>query len=94
MSRLTHERRVLLLASAAALPAVAVAVGLLWAGDYSSKLRWTLLVLVLLGWAAFTQALRERVVRPLQTVSNLLAAMREEDFSIRARGARSDDEQY
>ena len=31
------------------------------------------------------------MVRPLQTVSNLLAAMREEDFSIRARGARGDD---
>ncbi len=42
-------------------------------------------------WLVFTQALRERVVRPLQTVSNLLAAMREEDFSIRARGARLDD---
>src|SRR4029453_11221227 len=44
-----------------------------------------------LAWLAFTQALRERVVRPLQTVSNILAAMREEDFSIRARGARPDD---
>lgn len=91
MKRLTHDRRVLLLAGAAALPAVAVAVGILWAGDYSSKLRWTLILLVVLAWLAFTQALRERVVRPLQTVSNLLAAMREEDFSIRARGARPDD---
>ncbi len=90
-SRLTHERRVLLLAAAAALPAVAVAIGLLWVGDYSSKLRWTLMVVVLLSWILFTQALRERVVRPLQTVSNLLAAMREEDFSIRARGSRHDD---
>jgi nitrogen fixation/metabolism regulation signal transduction histidine kinase len=90
-SRLTHERRVLLLAAAAALPAVAVAIGLLWAGDYSSKLRWTLMVVVVLSWILFTQALRERVVRPLQTVSNLLAAMREEDFSIRARGSRPDD---
>ena len=91
MKRLTHDRRVLLLAGAAALPAVAVAGGLLWAGDYSSKLRWTLAVIVVVAWLAFTQALRERVVRPLQTVSNLLAAMREEDFSIRARGARADD---
>jgi nitrogen fixation/metabolism regulation signal transduction histidine kinase len=89
--KLTHDRRVLLLAGAAALPAVAVAAGLLWAGDYSSKLRWTLAVIVVVAWLAFTQALRERVVRPLQTVSNLLAAMREEDFSIRARGARPDD---
>jgi nitrogen fixation/metabolism regulation signal transduction histidine kinase len=31
------------------------------------------------------------VVFSLQTLSNLLAAMREEDFSIRARGARPDD---
>jgi two-component system nitrogen regulation sensor histidine kinase NtrY len=91
VKRLTHDRRVLLLAGAAALPAVVVAVGILWAGDYTSKLRWTLMVIVVVAWVAFTQALRERVVRPLQTVSNLLAAMREEDFSIRARGARPDD---
>jgi nitrogen fixation/metabolism regulation signal transduction histidine kinase len=31
------------------------------------------------------------VVFPLQTVSNLLEALRENDFSIRARGARRDD---
>jgi nitrogen fixation/metabolism regulation signal transduction histidine kinase len=88
---LTHDRRIVLLALAAALPAVAAALGILWSGDYSSKVRWTITVLVVGAWLAFTQALRERVVRPLQTVSNLLAAMREEDFSIRARGARGDD---
>jgi hypothetical protein len=53
--------------------------------------RWTLYVLVVGAWLGFTAALRERVIRPLQTVSNLLAAMREEDFSIRARGAGADD---
>ncbi len=31
------------------------------------------------------------MVRPLQTLSNLLGAMREEDFSFRARGSRGDD---
>src|SRR5262249_43578599 len=91
VKRLTHDARILLLAAAAALPAVAVAVGILWAGDYSAKLRWTLGVIVVLAWLLFVQALRERVVRPLQTVSNLLAAMREEDFSIRARGAQPND---
>ncbi|MBA3554271.1 MAG: PAS domain-containing sensor histidine kinase, partial [Gemmatimonadales bacterium] len=35
--------------------------------------------------------LRERVVRPLQTISNLLAALREGDYSIRARGANAED---
>src|SRR5690606_18854431 len=34
---------------------------------------------------------RMRVIRPLQTISNLLSALREGDFSIRARGARRDD---
>jgi two-component system nitrogen regulation sensor histidine kinase NtrY len=88
---LTHDRRVLLLAAAAALPAAATALAILWTGDYTPKVRWTLSVVIVLGALAFLQALRERVVRPLQTVSNLLAAMREEDFSIRARGARADD---
>jgi PAS domain S-box-containing protein len=89
--KLTHDRRVVLLAALAALPATAVALTLLWTGDYSDKLRWTLTAAILVGAAAFLNALWERVVRPLQTVSNLLSAMREEDFSIRARGARGDD---
>jgi PAS domain S-box-containing protein len=36
-------------------------------------------------------AVRARVVRPLQTLSNLLAALREGDYSIRARGAGGED---
>ena len=46
---------------------------------------------MVLFWLGSTFALRERVVRPLQTLSNMLAALREEDFSIRARGAGTDD---
>jgi nitrogen fixation/metabolism regulation signal transduction histidine kinase len=46
------------------------------------------IVTVCLGFAF---ALRERVVLPLQTLSNLLAALGEGDFSIRARGARGGD---
>jgi two-component system nitrogen regulation sensor histidine kinase NtrY len=91
MKKLPHDKRVLLLAVAAALPAAGVALGILWTRDYSSRLRWTLTALLVLAAAAFLRALWERVVRPLQTVSNLLAAMREEDFSIRARGARGND---
>jgi nitrogen fixation/metabolism regulation signal transduction histidine kinase len=89
--RLTHDRRVFLLALAATLPAMATSLILLWTGDFTPKLRWTLTAVLVGAFLAFTQALRERVVRPLQTVSNLLAAMREEDFSIRARGAGAED---
>ncbi|MBV9774632.1 MAG: PAS domain-containing protein, partial [Gemmatimonadetes bacterium] len=39
----------------------------------------------------FTLALRERIVRPLQTLANLLAALREGDFSMRARAVATDD---
>jgi PAS domain S-box-containing protein len=35
--------------------------------------------------------IRERVARPLQTLANLLAALREEDYSTRARDASPDD---
>jgi len=89
--KLAHDKRVILLASAAALPAAAVAIAILWSQDFADRTRWTLTALVLVAAAAFLRALWERVVRPLQTVSNLLAAMREDDFSIRARGARGND---
>ena len=35
--------------------------------------------------------MRERVASPLRTLANLLEAMREGDYSIRARGARAED---
>jgi nitrogen fixation/metabolism regulation signal transduction histidine kinase len=37
----------------------------------------------------FISSTREHTIRPLQTMSNLLAALREGDYSIRARGARA-----
>jgi two-component system, NtrC family, nitrogen regulation sensor histidine kinase NtrY len=40
------------------------------------------------GWLGFAAALRERVVFPLQTLANLLGALREGDFSIRGRAPR------
>lgn len=85
------ERRVLALALLAGTPGSALAIVLLLAGDYSDRLRWTLIPLLLLAWLGIVLALRDRVVRPMQTISNMLAALREGDFSIRARGARADD---
>ena len=54
-------------------------------------MQWTLTLLVVGFWLGFSAAVRERVVRPLQTMANLLSALREGDFSIRARGARHDE---
>ena len=86
-----HERRVFQLALLAGLPGVVVSLALLWRGGYTAKVQWTLGLLVVATWLIVTAVLRERVVRPLQTLSNMLAALREGDYSIRARGAERDD---
>jgi PAS domain S-box-containing protein len=88
---LSHDRRILLMALASALPGAAISLIFLWAGDYTPKVQWTLTVLIVTFCLGFALALRERVVLPLQTLSNLLAALGEGDFSIRARGARGGD---
>jgi two-component system nitrogen regulation sensor histidine kinase NtrY len=88
---LTHEGRVLLMTLAAGAPAVVVSMALLWVGDYTPKVFWTLGVLITCFWLGFSFAVQGRVVRPLQTVSNLLASLREGDYSFRARGGRGDD---
>jgi PAS domain S-box-containing protein len=88
---LTHERRVFLFALAGGLPAVIGVALLLHAGAYTAKVQWTVGVIVIGCWLGFASAVRERVVRPLQTLSNLLAALREGDYSIRARGANIED---
>jgi two-component system nitrogen regulation sensor histidine kinase NtrY len=86
-SRLRFDQRILLLALAAGFPAALVALVLLWTGDYTPKVQWTLTVVIVGVWAGCSFSVRHRVVLPLQTLSNLLAALRESDFSIRARGA-------
>jgi two-component system nitrogen regulation sensor histidine kinase NtrY len=91
MRRLSHDRRIVLYAALAAGPAVAASLLLLWFGDFAPRTRWTVTAVIVLSWIAFASSLWERLVRPLQTVSNLLSAMREGDFSIRARGARAGD---
>src|SRR5260370_23573680 len=91
MRQLAYERRIQLLALCASFPGSLIAMILLWHGNYSSGAVWTLAFLILSLWLGFAFSLRHRVVFSLQTLSNLLAAMREEDFSLRGRGARSDD---
>jgi two-component system, NtrC family, nitrogen regulation sensor histidine kinase NtrY len=68
-----------------------VALSLLFFGDFSAKVDWTLTLVIASCAFGFLASAREQIVRPLQTMSNLLAALREGDYSIRARGARADD---
>ena len=82
---LAHDTRVFLLGILAGLPGIAVSLGFLWLGAFSGKVQWTASVALVGAWLGLTVALREHVVRPLGTLANMLAALREGDFSIRAR---------
>ena len=88
---ISYEGRVVLLALLAGLPGSACALIILWTGDYAARTEWTLTILIVCAWLGFAMAVRERVVFPLQTLSNLLAALREGDFSVRGRSPRPDD---
>lgn len=89
---LSHERRVQLAALLGGLPAVAVALAILWwIGDYTPKVQWTFTVLILAFWFGGAVSVKERVAQPLRTLANLIEAMREGDYSIRARNAENED---
>ena len=79
------------MAVAAGTPGSLIALGILWTGDYSAKVQWTFGVFILALWWGFAFATRERTVTPLQTLANLLEALREGDYSIRARHPSPDD---
>ena len=90
-SRLSFESRITFLALCAGLPAVSLCVFLLWLGDYSARTQWTVDLILVVVWLSVVFNLKQRVVRPLQTLSNILAALHEGDYSLRARRATSGD---
>src|SRR5947207_7195887 len=85
------EGRVAVLSLAAGFPGVALTALLLWLDGYSSRVQWTADLLLVFFWLIVSANLKTRVVRPLQTLSNILAAIREGDYSIRGRRAASGD---
>jgi nitrogen fixation/metabolism regulation signal transduction histidine kinase len=90
--RLSYETQILILTLCGGLPAVVTFLLILWTSDDTpAKLDWTLTLIILGCWFGFAFSVRSRVVRPLQTSSNLLAALREGDFSVRARGSARGD---
>jgi nitrogen fixation/metabolism regulation signal transduction histidine kinase len=95
--KVVHEQRMMLLALLAGLPGVAVAMIIVWfngggtAWWSTPKVQWTLTLLIFGFWWGFSAAIRDRVASPLRTLANLLEAMREGDYSIRARSAAGED---
>lgn len=89
--RLSFERRLRLWLTAAAVPFLLT---LAWALRLNQTAWSTLAATELtaaLFWLLAASSFFEMVVRPLQTLSNIIAALRESDFTFRARGARRGD---
>ena len=86
-----YERRIILTALAALAPLALTALLLVFAGDFSAKVVWTVLFVLAVATVVAVYVLPEQVTFPLRTLSNLITALREEDYSLRARDARRDD---
>ena len=91
LRRIPHEQRIFYYALFAGLPGLIVASSLLFTGDFTPKVQWTLGLGMFIFWLGFALSVREQVIRPLHTMANLLTALREGDYSVRARGANRDD---
>lgn len=73
------------------LPALIFDAVLAFEGWASVTLALLLAVGILIYFALAASSLVEGIVRPLQTLSNVLASLREGDTSFRARGAKAED---
>jgi nitrogen fixation/metabolism regulation signal transduction histidine kinase len=88
--RLRWERQLVLLALAGGLPALVLATVSLARLSMDPSLRGLVVFALWLLWLVCALVTVERAVRPMQTLSNMVAAIREGDTSIRARGADPD----
>ncbi len=89
--RLRFQNRLLVLSLLAVAPSAVTAAVLLWITVESPPLRWTLLSLLAVSTLIALVALRRHVVRPLQTLANMLEALREGDYSMRGRNVDPED---
>jgi two-component system, NtrC family, nitrogen regulation sensor histidine kinase NtrY len=89
--RLLYEHRISLYSLLVAVPGIAVSGILIWLQPWSTGSKVALSFLELSVWWMLALALHRQTVRPLQTLANVVAALRAEDYSFRARGAIADD---
>src|SRR5689334_17422252 len=79
-SKLLYERRIALFAVLAALPGVVFGTTLIWTHAWPTDVKIALTALEFFLWFVLMLALLDQVVRPLQTLANVVGALREEDY--------------
>jgi len=89
--RLSFERRLRLWLYLMGLPTLALVALELNQHHIDSSIQWIALPSLAVGWLFLVSLVLEHIIRPLQTLANVVAALREDDYSFRARGARRND---
>ncbi|HEX8252693.1 MAG TPA: ATP-binding protein [Thermoanaerobaculia bacterium] len=88
---MSFERKIVLISLVALVPMIAIALVLAYVGDFSMKVRWTVGLFGFVSLFVGTYVVHEQLVYPMRTLSNLITALREEDYSLRARDPRRED---
>ncbi len=89
--RRLYERRIRLFSTLLAAPGLIVALVLTFQQNWSRDAKWSLAAGLVILFLILEAALHDQVIRPLQTLTNVISSLREEDFSFRARGAVPND---
>ncbi len=89
--RLRFETRLRLYSAILCAPIIGLLIALLIIEHLSATAIISILVIVAIALLLAIAAFMDQIIRPLQTLANVVAALREEDYSFRARGAHSND---
>ncbi|MGH9586801.1 MAG: sensor histidine kinase [Acidobacteriaceae bacterium] len=88
---LRFETRLRLYSAALCIPILGLLAALLIFEHLSATAIASILIIVALALLLAVTTFIDQVIRPLQTLANVVAALREDDFSFRAAGARAND---
>src|SRR5580698_2635916 len=89
--RLSFEKRLRLWLYLLGLPALVLCWVLLSQHSVEVSIQCIVLLVFVAGCAFAVSIRTEQITRPLHTLSNVVAALREDDYSFRARGGRRND---
>ena len=89
--RLKYEQRIRIWLAVLALPTIFCAALLVYKQSGSVATVLITILGLIIAWAIVSVYVFEQLTRPLQTLANVVSALREDDFSFRARGARRGD---
>jgi nitrogen fixation/metabolism regulation signal transduction histidine kinase len=88
---IAFQNRLALIALGSGLPATAIAVWFAWTYGPTPELRFIFVVLLLGFWIGCALAVSSRLIFPLQTLANLIEAVRAGDYTLRGRRAAPGD---